>query len=182
MKKNDQVVEILLNETEIADICRSLGKQISTDYANKPLILVGLLKGCIPFMSDLMRHINLPLEVYYMVVSSYHGGIRSSGDLTIKYDLERSVKDQNILLIEDVVDTGLTITAVIEMFKYRGATSVEVVTLLDKPGGRLVEYTPRYIGKKIPKKFVIGYGLDYQEKYRNLPYVGVLDPKVYEKE
>lgn len=178
--KND-IIEILLTEQEINEIANKMGKQITEDYKDKDLLLVGLLKGCVPFMADLSRNIDLKLDIAYMAVSSYHGGINSSGDIKIKMDLDMSVKGRNVLIVEDIVDTANTIVTVTELLIHRGAKSVKIATLLDKPAGRQKEYVPAYIGKTIPKAFVVGYGLDYDEKYRNLPFVGILDPKVYIK-
>lgn len=176
---NNDVEKILVTEDAIYEKCKELGNKITNDYQDKDLLLIGLLKGCNPFMADLARNINLPLEVAYMVVSSYHGGTESTLEVQIKYDLEIPIRGRNVLIVEDIVDTGNTITTVIDILKHRGANSVEVVTLLDKPEGRQKAFTPKYIGFTIPKEFVIGYGLDYQEKYRNLPYVGVLKPEIY---
>ncbi|TVP84877.1 MAG: hypoxanthine phosphoribosyltransferase [Acholeplasmataceae bacterium] len=176
---HNDIDKILVNEQEIAQICQNLGKQITHDYQGKRPILVGLLKGCIPFMSDLSRHIGLYVDMEFMAVSSYHGGISTSGDVKIRKDLDISIADRDVLIVEDIVDTASTIMTIINLFRHRGAASVKVVTLLDKPGGRIHDFTPDYIGKTIPKAFVVGYGLDYDELYRNLPYVGVLKPKVY---
>lgn len=178
---HNDILEVLLSEKEIDDICTTLGKQLTEDYKDKKPLLVGLLKGCVPFMSDLSKKIELPLEQAYMSVSSYHGGINSSGNVKIKMDLDISIQGRDVLICEDIVDTANTIVTIINLFKHRGANSVKVVTLLDKPGGRTQTYEPAYIGKTIPKAFVVGYGLDYDELYRNLPYVGILKPEVYEK-
>lgn len=175
------IAEILVSEAEIEDICVKLGEELTKAYEGKTPLLVGLLNGCIPFMAQLIKYIKIPMEMQFMAVSSYHGGITSTGDVKIKYDLDRSVADRDVLIVEDIVDTGSTLKVITELLKYRGAKSVKVVTLLDKPEGRKVTFLPDYIGKTIPKKFVVGYGLDYQELYRNLPYVGVLKPEVYEK-
>lgn len=175
------IEEIILTEKQIMEICEDLGKQITKDYKDSNLLVVGLLKGCNPFMADLLKRIDLPLHVDYMDVSSYHGGTFSAGELHIVKDLETSVKGRDVLIAEDIVDSGVTINTVVEMLLYREAKSVEVVTLLDKPEGRTKVYTPKYVGKTIPKLFVLGYGLDYQEYYRNLPYVGVLKKSVYSK-
>jgi hypoxanthine phosphoribosyltransferase len=176
---HNDISKILVSEQEIGLICETLGKQINHDYKDKNPIFIGLLKGCIPFMSDLSKKIDLKVDMAYMSVSSYHGGISSSGDVKIKLDLDISVKDRHVLIIEDIVDTGNTIVTIVELLKHRGAKSVEIVTLLDKPEGRLKPYEPKYIGRTMPKLFVVGYGLDYDEYYRNLPYVGVLKPEVY---
>lgn len=177
--KND-IKEVLVTEKQIEELCIQLGKQLTLDYKDKERpILLGLLKGCVPFMSDLMKHIDIPMEIEFMDVKSYHGGISSSGDIKIRMDINTSVSNRDIIICEDIVDTGKTLDTVVRLLKHRGAKSVEVVTLLDKPGGRLILFTPKYIGITIPKVFVVGYGLDYNEYYRNLPYVGVLKESVY---
>lgn len=173
------IAEILVSEQEIDAICTKMGKEITDDYKDKSLIVVGLLKGCVPFLSDLTRKIDLQFDIAYMSVSSYHGGISSSGDVKIKMDLDISIKGRDVLIVEDIVDTANTIVTIMELFKHRGANSVKIATLLDKPGGRLKPYQPDYVGRVIPKAFVVGYGLDYDEIYRNLPYVGILKPEVY---
>ncbi len=178
---HNDIAEILVSEKEIQEICIRLGKQITADYKDMQPIFVGLLKGCVPFMSDLARQVELKFDMAYMSVSSYHGGIASSGDVKIKMDLDISVKDRDVLIVEDIVDTANTIVTIIELLKHRGAKSVKMATLLDKPAGRLREYQPEYVGRVIPKEFVVGYGLDYDEYYRNLPYVGILKPEVYAK-
>lgn len=178
---HDDVLEVLLSEKEIIQICKKMGEKITNDYRDKTPILVGLLKGCIPFMAELSKNIDTHVEMEYMAVSSYHGKAYSSGDVKISYDLSVSVKDRDIILVEDIVDSGATIKTIIDLLNDRGAASVVVATLLDKPEGRKVDVVPKYIGKVIPKKFVIGFGLDYNELYRNLRYVGVLKPSVYEK-
>jgi len=178
MMKHD-IEEILVSETDIHAICEHLGAQITHDYQDKKPLLIGLLKGCIPFMSDLVKYIDLYVDMEYLSVSSYHGGIASTGDVKITKDSDISLKNRDVLIIEDIVDTANTITTMLEVFKNRGAKSVKVVTLLDKPGGRLKPYVPDYVGTTIPNKFVVGYGLDYNELYRNLPYVGILKKAVY---
>lgn len=180
---NNDVKKVLLTQQQIAETCKRLGKAITEDYKDKQNItLLGLLKGCVPFLGDVMKEINLPLEIDFMDVSSYHGGTISSGDIQIKMDTRSPVRDRHIIICEDIVDTGKTLDTVIKLLYHRGAKSVEVVTLLDKPEGRVIPFEPKYIGHTIPKEFVIGYGLDYQEKYRNLPYVGVLKEEIYLKE
>lgn len=173
------IAEVLVTEQEIESICVEMGKQITKDYQGKNLMIVGLLKGCVPFLADLTRKIDLPFDISYMSVSSYHGGISSSGDVKIKMDLDISIKDRDVLIVEDIVDTANTIVTIMELFKHRGASSVKIATLLDKPAGRIKPYEPDYVGLVIPKAFVVGYGLDYDEMYRNLPYVGILKPEVY---
>ncbi|NLK12226.1 MAG: hypoxanthine phosphoribosyltransferase [Candidatus Phytoplasma sp.] len=178
---HNDIQKVLVSEKEILEICQRLGDQISKDYQGKKPIFVGLLKGCVPFMSDLAKHISIHLEMAYMSVSSYHGGITSSGDVNIKLDLDMSIKNRDVIIVEDIVDTGLTLTAIVDLLKHRNAKSVKVVTLLDKPEGRKVPFVADYVGTVIPKEFVVGYGLDYDELYRNLPYVGVLKPEIYSK-
>ena len=175
------IADILVTEEQIHSICVRLGKELTNDYQGKNPLLVGLLKGCMPFMSDLSKHIQLKVEMGYMSVSSYHGGIASSGDVKIKMDLDISIKGRDVIIVEDIVDTASTIVTIIELFKHRGANSVKTVTLLDKPEGRKRPYEPEYVGTVIPKAFVVGYGLDYEEYYRNLPYVGILKPEVYNR-
>lgn len=175
------IKSILVSEEEIVQICEKLGKKITEDYKGKTPLLVGLLKGCMPFMAELMKHIDLYLEVELMGVQSYHGGTTSTGDVKITRDLDIPVKGRDILITEDIVDTANTIKVITKLLKYRGAKSVEVVTLLDKPAGRVTEFTPKYIGTVVPKEFVVGFGLDYDEKYRNLPYVGILKEEIYTK-
>ena len=176
---NNDIEQVLISQDEIKLIAKRLGEEITRDYHDKYPIVLGLLKGCIPFMAELVKHLDFHLEMDFMNVSSYHGGIESSGDVKIDMDLGTPVKNRHVLITEDIVDSGRTIQSVAELLKYRGAKSVKVVTLMDKPSGRVIEFNPEYIGKTIPKAFVVGYGLDYQEKYRNLPYVGTLKKSIY---
>lgn len=169
---------ILLSEEEIVNRCKELGKQISMDYAGKRLVLVGLLKGSVPFMSELMKRIECDTEIDFMDVSSY-AGTESQGDVRIVKDLDRSPKDDDILIVEDIVDTGRTLKTVKKLLLSKGASSVKIVTLLDKPDRRVVEIEPDYCGFIVPNEFVVGYGLDFNQKYRNLPYIGVLKPECY---
>lgn len=173
------VQEILLNHEEIVQTCERLGKQIRADYKDSTPVLVGLLKGSIPFMAELIKHIPGDLEIDFIHASSYIG-TSSSGAVMILKDMTTHVKGRDLLLVEDIVDTGLTLKEVTNLLKDRGANSIEIVTLLDKPEGRTVMgVNPKYIGKSIPNKFVIGFGLDYNELYRNLNYVGVLKEAIY---
>ena len=175
------IEKVLVTREEIKQIAKDLGKQLAEDYKDKFPIVIGLLKGCVPFMGELVSEMDIHLEMGFMDVSSYHGGVASSGNVKISKDLGISVEDRHILIAEDIVDTGRTIKTIIELLTFRGAASVEVVTMLDKPEGRVVDLHPKYIGTIIPKEFVVGFGLDFDEKYRNLPYVGVLKPEVYNK-
>ena len=175
------IERILVSHEEIVEISKRLGKKLTEDYQDKNPIIIGLLKGCLPFMAELIKHIDIYCQIELMGVQSYHGGTSSSGDVKITKDLDVSVEGRHVLIAEDIVDTGKTINVVKNLLKYRGALSVEVVTLLDKPLGRTEAFTPKYIGTTIPKEFVVGFGLDYDELYRNLPYIGVLKPEVYDK-
>ena len=175
---HNDIDRILLSEEEIVNRCKELGKQISMDYAGKHLVLVGLLKGSVPFMSELMKRIECDTEIDFMDVSSYDG-TESQGDVRIIKDLDRSPKDDDILIVEDIVDTGRTLKTVKKLLLSKGASSVKIVTLLDKPDRRVVEIEPDYCGFIVPNEFVVGYGLDFNQKYRNLPYIGVLKPECY---
>jgi hypoxanthine phosphoribosyltransferase len=172
---------ILISEEEIAKRVKELGKQLAEDYKGKELLVVGILKGCMLFLSDLVRTIDLPLTLDFMVVSSYGATTKSSGVVRIVKDLEREIEGKDVLIVEDIVDTGLTLSYLVENFKARNPKSVKVCSLLDKPDRRKAQVEIQYIGFKIPDEFVVGYGLDYGENYRNLPFVCVLKPEVYEK-
>lgn len=180
----DDIESILVSEEEIAEICDRIAAQINEDYANsqKKLVLICILKGSLMFASELMKRITLPLELDFMKVSSYGSGTSSTGVINIHLDINRKdVADVDFIIVEDIIDSGRTLSHLIKYFTEKGAGSVRTVTLLDKPSRRTVEFVPDYCGKAIPDKFVVGFGLDYDEKYRNLPYVGVLAPKVYSK-
>ncbi|HFI0644769.1 TPA: hypoxanthine phosphoribosyltransferase [Streptococcus suis] len=173
------IKKILVSEEEIIAKCKELGQILAKDYADKNPILVGILKGSIPFMAELMKHIDAHVETDYMVVSSYHGGTESSGTVKIIKDLDNSVAGRHIIFVEDIIDTGRTLKELKELFAFRQAASIKIATLLDKPEGRVVEIEPDYTCFTIPNEFVVGFGLDYDENYRNLPYVGVLKEEVY---
>ena len=176
---DDIVKYVLVSEEEIAEITKKIGEKISADYKGKQLVLVGMLKGAMPFMMELAKRITIPVEMDFIQTSSYHGGTSSTTAVMFKKDIETNVVDKHVLLVDDVVDTAKTITKVLDIFKNRGAASIELCCLLDKPEGRVVPYEPKYTGKVIPNEFVIGYGLDYNEYYRNLPYVAVVKDEVY---
>jgi hypoxanthine phosphoribosyltransferase len=175
------IEKVLVSKEEIVEVAEIMGKQLAEDYKDKFPLIIGLLKGCVPFMGYLITEMDIHLEVGFMDVSSYHGGIKSTGDVKILKDLGIPVHDRHIIITEDIVDTGKTIKVIKDLLMYRGAKSIKIATLLDKPEGRVVELVPEYIGKTIPNEFVVGFGLDYDEKYRNLPYVGVLKPEIYNK-
>jgi len=174
----DDVKEILITEEEIVTRCKELGKQISEDYEGKVPVIIGLLKGSVPFMAELIKHITIDCEIEFMAVSSY-SGTESMGDVKIVKDLDRSIKGQDVLIVEDIVDTGKTLEKVKELLYSKGANHVAVVSLLDKPSRRITEIYAEYVGFQIPDKFVVGFGLDFNQKYRNLPYVGVLKEECY---
>jgi hypoxanthine phosphoribosyltransferase len=175
------VAEVLLTEEQIAAKVAELGQQISADYAGHELTLVSVLKGSLPFMADLMRRITLPLRIDLMEVSSYGGtSTESSGLVRILKDLSAPIEGRDVLLVEDIIDTGLTLNYLIRYLKGKNPASIKVCSLLDKPARRLVEIPLDYVGFEIPDAFVVGYGLDYGEVYRNLRFVGVLRPETYE--
>jgi hypoxanthine phosphoribosyltransferase len=177
---HEDVAEILVSEAEIADKVAELGARISDDYAGRPLTLVSVLKGSLPFMADLMRAIELPLRIDLMEVSSYGGSsTESSGLVRILKDLSASIEGEDVLIVEDIIDTGLTLNYLIRYLRGKNPRSLRICTLLNKPARRLVEIPVDYIGFEIPDQFVVGYGLDYGEVYRNLRFVGVLKPEVY---
>lgn len=178
--KND-VEEILLTESEIQTINKQIGQQITKDYQGKEIFVVGILKGSTIFMSDLIRQINVPLQIDYMVVSSYGSSTQSSGVVRIVKDLQHSIEGKHVLIVEDIVDTGLTLAYIKEILKGRDPASIKICTLLDKPIRREKDIDIDYVGTEVPDGFIVGYGIDYAEYYRNLPYVGILKASVYEK-
>ena len=175
------IKKILISHDEIVTAAHELGQRLTEDYQGKNPILVGILKGSVPFMAELIKHIDTHIELDFMLVSSYHGGTSSSGVINIIKDIDQDVKDRDILFVEDIIDTGKTLKSLKELFEGRQPASVKIATLLDKPEGRLVEIEADYTCFTIPNEFVVGYGLDYDENYRNLPYIGVLKEEVYSK-
>ena len=176
----DNVEKVLISEEEIRERCRELGAQISADYEGKDPIIVGLLKGSVPFMAELIKNITVECEIDFMAVSSY-SGVESLGDVKIVKDLDRSIRGLDVLVVEDIVDTGKTLQKVKELLYSKGANDVKIVSLLDKPDRRIVDIEAEYVGFTIPNEFVIGFGLDFDQKYRNLPYVGVLKEECYKE-
>lgn len=179
MALTDDVAEILISEEELKGICKRLGAQISRDYEGKNLLLVSVLKGAVVFMSDLLKEITCDCQIDFMAVSSY-SGTKTTGVVKFKKDLDINPDGRDILLVEDILDSGVTLSYLRSVLEDRNAASIRICTLLDKPENRVADIKADYVGKVVPDKFVIGYGLDYDEKYRNLPFVGVLSPKVYE--
>ena len=181
MQLHKDVEEVLLTHEQIVAKCEELGKRISKDYEGKTPIFIGLLKGAVPFLAELIKHIECEMEIDFIDVASY-SGTKSTGKVTFLKDVSCDVEGRHIVFVEDIIDTGLTLNEVAKVFKERNIASCEMVTLVDKPEGRKIEgVNPKYIGFNIPNKFVIGFGLDYNEVYRNLPYIGVLKRSVYEK-
>ncbi|AHF06384.1 hypoxanthine phosphoribosyltransferase [Desulfitobacterium metallireducens] len=176
----DQISKILFSREELLKRIAELGEEITRDYQGKNLLVLAILKGAVPFMADLIHQIKIPLAYDFMAVSSYGASTTSSGVVRIMKDLERSVEDVHILIVEDIVDTGLTLKYLKENLTARNPESVKIVTLLDKPDRRKVDVKPDYNGFKIPDEFVVGYGLDFNEQYRNLPYIGILKPEAYQ--
>ena len=176
---NNDIAKVLISEEQLQAKVAELGAQISRDYEGKDLLLVSILKGSVVFMADLMRAITEPCSIDFMVVSSYGSGVKSSGVVKIVKDLDVPLAGKDLLIVEDILDSGLTLSYIKELLASRGPASIRIATLLDKPSRRKVDLVADYIGFSVPDEFVIGYGLDYDEKYRNLPYIGILKPEVY---
>ena len=178
---DNDIEEILVSEKEIEEITEKIADEIGNDLRDsKRIVLLGILKGSVVFLGELMKKIKLPVEIDFMKVSSYHGGTKSTGRINIILDLHRSdLSECDIVIVEDIIDSGRTLSYLVDYLKLGGAHSVRTCTLLDKPSRREVEFVPDYSGKVIEDKFVVGYGLDYKEIYRTLPYIGVLKPEVY---
>ncbi len=173
--QSPRVGRILVQQDDLAHRVRELGEQISRDYDGRELLLVGVLKGAVFFLSDLMRHLTVPCEVDFMAVSSYGSSTDSSGVVRILKDLDAAIEGRDVLIVEDIVDSGLTLSYLSRILEARDPASVAVCALLTKPDRRTVDMAIEYVGFEIPNEFVIGYGLDYAERYRNLPYVAILE-------
>lgn len=173
------IEKVLISEEEIQAKIKELGASLTEEYKDSFPLVIGILKGAMPFMSDLLKRVDTYLEMDFMDVSSYGGSTVSSGEVKIIKDLDASVEGRDILIIEDIIDSGLTLSYIAELLRYRKAKSIKIVTLLDKPTGRKAKIKADLVGFIVPDEFVVGYGLDYAEKYRNLPYIGVLKPEVY---
>lgn len=181
MKLYEDLEYVMIKEEEIKEGVKKLGEQLTKDYAGKEPIFICILRGSIIFFSDLIRHIDLPLRIDSMAVSSYGSGTETSGMIKMEKDLRDDVRGEDVVIVEDIVDTGRTLFYLKEDLKKRGVNSVKLVTLLDKPSRRQTEINADYACFTIPDAFVVGYGLDYDEKYRNLPDIGVLHPRIYNK-
>ena len=181
MSIHDYVEDILLDSQTVADRVAELGAQLSADYADRDPVLVSVLKGALPFLADLMRSMEIPVSIDLMEVSSYGAGTETSGQVRILKDLSRSIEGRHVVIVEDIIDTGLTLNYLLRYLRGKNPRTLRICALLDKPARRLVEITIDYLGFTIPDQFVVGYGLDYGEFYRNLPFIGVLRPEVYER-
>ncbi len=178
MMKND-IQEVLFSEQQLADKVAELGARISADYAGKNPLIVSVLKGSYVFMADLTRRISIPCNVDFMAVSSYGAGTKTTGEVQIIKDIGSKIDGRHLIIVEDILDSGVTLSFLMKVLKARGAASIRLCTLLSKPERRKVDVPVDYLGFEIPDAFVVGYGLDYAEKYRNLPYIGILKPSVY---
>ncbi len=176
----DDVAEVLISEETLNERVDELARQIETDYEGKDLLIVGLLRGAVTFMVDLTRALQRPVAIDFMAVSSYGSSTESSGVVRILKDLDENLNDKHVLIVEDIVDTGLTLKYILELLRRRGPASLRVCALLNKVERRLVDLPLDYIGFNVPNAFVVGYGLDYNQIYRNLPFIGVLKPEVYQ--
>ncbi len=177
---HDDIDYILYSEETLAETVKKLGAQISEDYKDRNLLLVSILKGSIVFMSDLMRSISIPCNIDFMAVSSYGSGVKSSGTVRILKDLDRDIRGYDVLIVEDILDSGMTLNYLMDLLYARDPNSIRICTLFDKPERRSVDIYADYKGIEVPDEFIVGYGLDYDEVYRNLPYVGVLKREIYE--
>lgn len=175
------IKEVLYTKEDIQKVTEKLGKELTEEYKGKYPLVIGVLKGAVMFMTDLSRAMDCDLELDFMDVSSYGTAVESSGDVKIIKDLDTTVEGRDLLIVEDIIDTGRTLSYLIDIFRYRKAKSIKVVTLMDKKERRVVDLEADYVGINVPNEFVVGYGLDYIEKYRNLPYIGVLKEEIYQE-
>ena len=178
---DQDIQEVLYSQEYLAGVVKELGRKISEDYKGKNLLMVSVLKGSVVFMADLMRAITIPCSIDFMSVSSYGSGVKTSGVVKIIKDLDINLEGKDLLLVEDILDSGMTLHYIRDMLNQRNPRSIRLCTLFDKPERRTVDIAADYFGAVVPDAFIVGYGLDYDEKYRNLPYVGILKPEVYEK-
>lgn len=177
----EDIQQVLFTEEEIDIKIREMAKAISDDYRDKDLLVVGVLKGSVIFTAELVKRLSIPCSMDFMAVSSYGDSSETSGVVRILKDLDHSIEGKDIIIVEDIIDSGVTLNYLLNYLKARKANSIEVVALLSKPERRKVDVSVKYMGFEVPDEFLVGYGLDYAERYRNLPFVGILDKKVYEK-
>ncbi|GAX00307.1 hypoxanthine phosphoribosyltransferase [Secundilactobacillus mixtipabuli] len=178
---NNDIERVLYSQEDIKAACQRLGAEITRDYAGKKPLFIGVLKGVIFFMTDLLREMDFLADIDFIDVSSYHGGTASTGEITLVHDIDTDISGRDVIVIEDILDSGRTLAYLNKRLTERHPKSLKVCTLLDKPEGRVVEAKADYVGFNVPNEFLVGYGLDYVEYYRNLPYVGVLKPEIYTK-
>lgn len=178
---HNDIAKVLITEEEIREHVDQIGKQITEDYKGKDLVMIGILRGAVVFFGDLSRKIDIPLSMDFMAVSSYGSSTKTSGVVRILHDLDQSIEGKDVLIVEDIIDTGLTLHYLIENLKSRNPASIKICCLLDKPSRRKADVKADYVGFNVPDEFVVGYGLDYDEIYRNLPYIGILKAEVYQK-
>ena len=179
-KMNDDIKKVLIDESELKSIVKRLGAEITADYKDKNVLLIGILKGSVIFMADLMREIDVPCNIDFMAVSSYGNGTESSGRVKINKDLDNDIQGKDIIIIEDILDSGKTLYYIRDILSARKPSSIKICTLFDKPERREADINADYVGSLVPNEFIVGYGLDYSEYYRNLPFIGVLKESVYE--
>ena len=172
---NDTIGTVLITEEQIREKAKEIGKQIEQDYAGKEIVMIGILRGAVPWMADVMKNVNLDMTIDFMAVSSYGAATKSSGVVKINKDLDTNIDGKDIIVVEDIVDSGVTLNYLEGYLKSRGAASLRICTLLDKPEGRRVDIDVDYIGFTVDDRFIVGYGLDYDQKYRNLPYITWLE-------
>ena len=176
---HQDILEILYSEEDLTAICKRIASEIERDYAGKEVLLVSVLKGSFVFMADLVRQLNIPCSVEFMAVSSYGAGSSSTGEVCVKKDLDCQLEGRHVIIVEDILDSGITLSYLKKLLLARGPASIRLATLLDKPERRKADICADYVGAIVPNRFIVGYGLDYAEKYRNLPYIGVLKPECY---
>jgi len=175
------IEKVLITEEQIIKRVKEIGNEISNDYKGKDLLIVGILKGSVIFASELIKNVTIPTEIDFMAVSSYGSSSETTGVVRILKDLDHSIEGKDIIIVEDIIDSGVTLDYLLKYLKARKANSIEIVTLLTKPARRKVDINVKYCGFEVPDEFLVGYGLDYAERYRNLPYVGILKEEVYKK-
>jgi hypoxanthine phosphoribosyltransferase len=176
---NNDIKEVLYNEDQLNDKIRQMGAKISNDYSGKELILIGVLKGSVVFMSDLIKQITIPCKMDFMAVSSYGSSTETSGVVRILKDLDFDIQGKDVLIVEDIIDSGVTLKYLMKYLSARKPSSLEIICLLNKPSRRTVDIDVKYLGYNVPDYFLVGFGLDFAEKYRNLPYVGILKEEIY---
>ena len=177
----NNIQKVLLTEEQIQERIGELAQQINKDYEGKSVVMIGILRGAVLFFTDLAKKLTIPLKMDFMAVSSYSGGTRTSGVVRMVHDLAENIEGKDVLIVEDIVDSGLTLSYLVKNLKLRKPSSIKICCLLDKPYQRTRDVKTDYVGFEIPDEFVVGYGLDYQEYYRNIPYIGVLKPEAYKK-